>query len=144
MSGPSMQRVGVTTAVWGVVFSLVHFYWAAGGSVGTDGDTSSLAVSLYIAFISVLGLVGAVVAHGLCQPWGARVVGRRRLVLLARIGGLALLLGVVVGVGRWITKSSLDGDGASGIVITAYFLLGGLLFSTLGWRRFALRVHKDS
>lgn len=138
MSGISMRLVGAATVIWGVLFSVVHFYWAAGGLVGTYGDTPSLAESLYIAFIAVLGLLGATVAHGLYQPWGARVFGRRRLILLARIGGVALLLGVVVGVGRWITKSSLEGDGAIGIVITAYFLLGGLLFSTLGWpTRFA-------
>jgi len=131
----SLRWMGVATAAWGVVFSVVRLYWAAGGSVGTDGDTPSVAVSLYIAFIAVLGLLGAAVAHGLYQPWGARVVGHRRLALLARIGGVALLLGVGVGVSQWTTKSSLEGDGVAGIVITAYFLLGGLLFSMLGWRR---------
>jgi UDP-N-acetylmuramyl pentapeptide phosphotransferase/UDP-N-acetylglucosamine-1-phosphate transferase len=80
----------------------------------------------------VLGLAGAAVAHGLYQPWGARI-GHRRLRTLARLGGVLLLLGVIYGTGRWIAAGSLGDDGADGAVITAYFLLGGLLFSALGW-----------
>jgi hypothetical protein len=41
---------------------------------------------------------------------------------------------VTFGAGSWVVEWSLSGDGATGIVITLYFLLGGLLFSTLGWR----------
>lgn len=133
MSGISMHRVGVATSIWGVVFAVVHFYWAAGGSAGTDGGAGpSLAAALYIAFVAVLGLLGAVVAYGLSQPRGERR-RRRRLALLARIGGVALLAGVAVGVGKWIATASIGADGADGVVITAYFLIGGLLFSTLGW-----------
>jgi hypothetical protein len=40
---------------------------------------------------------------------------------------------VTFGTGNWLVEWSLDG-GTAGIVITLYFLLGGLLFSTLGWR----------
>lgn len=83
------------------------------------------------------GLAGAAVAHGLYQPWGTRV-GRRALRMLARFGGLILLLGVAVGVGSWIAAGSLGDDGANGVAITAYFLLGALLFSALGWHRGAL------
>jgi hypothetical protein len=136
MSGISMRRVGVATSIWGVVFAVVHFYWAADGSIGTNGKTPSLAASLYIAFIAVLGLLGAVVAHGLSQRWGERL--ERRLVLLARVGGTALLAGVAGGVAPWIAAGSIgDNDGtsvAASVTITAYFLIGGLLFSTLGWR----------
>ena len=129
-----VRRLAAVTAAWGVVFAGFHFYWAAGGSVGIEGDAPSLAASLYIAFIAVLGLVGAAVAYGLEKGWGARS-GRRRLRMLARLGGLVLLLGVAVGVGPWIAAGSLGDDGAAAVVITAYFLLGGLLFSTLGWVR---------
>lgn len=129
----SIRRLGIVTAIWGIVFASVHFYWAAGGGAAYEG-TPSLAESLYIAFIAVLGLVGAAVAQGLYQPWGTRV-GRRALRRLARVGGVILLLGVAIGVGSWIAAGSLGGDGANGVVITAYFLLGGLLFSALGWHR---------
>lgn len=53
--------------------------------------------------------------------------------MLARVGGTLLSLGVAVGVGGWIAAGSIGDDGADGVVITAYFLLGGLLFSALGW-----------
>jgi hypothetical protein len=129
----SIRRLGVVTAVWGIVFAGFHFYWAAGGGAAYEG-TPSLGESLYIAFIAVLGLAGAAVAHGLYQPWGTRV-GGRALRMLARFGGVILLLGVAFGVGRWIADGSLGDDGANGVAITAYFLLGGLLFSALGWHR---------
>jgi hypothetical protein len=58
---------------------------------------------------------------------------RRTLIILARTGGAALLLGVVFGAGRWLADWSLDGDGAAGVVITLYLLLGGFLFSAFGW-----------
>jgi hypothetical protein len=73
----SIRRLGIVTAVWGIVFAGFHFYWAAGGGAAYEG-TPSLGESLYIAFIAVLGLAGAAVAHGLYQPWGTRV-GRRGL-----------------------------------------------------------------
>jgi hypothetical protein len=42
---------------------------------------------------------------------------------------------VVFGTGSWLLDGSLNGDGAAGVVGTLYFLLGGVLFSTLGWHR---------
>jgi hypothetical protein len=132
ISDISIRRVGAATALWGLVFAAFHFYWAAGGTTANDPDSQSLADSIYIAFIAFIGLVSAAVAHGLYQPWGDRI-GRRRLRVLARVGGTLLFLGVAVGVGGWIAAGSIGDDGADGVVITAYFLLGGLLFSALGW-----------
>ena len=53
--------------------------------------------------------------------------------MLARLGGAMLLLGVVAGVARWAADGGLGDDGAAGVVITAYFFAGGVLFSLLGW-----------
>jgi hypothetical protein len=132
----NFARLAQLTAVWGVIFAVVHVYWAAGGEVGMNGDPAdTLGAQTYIAFIAVLGLAGAAVARGLAN--GSR---RPALILLARAGGAALLLGVAFGTGRWLADGSLDGDGAAGIVTTLYFLLGGLLFSALGWRRDAPRL----
>jgi hypothetical protein len=130
----SLSTLGAATVAWGVLFAGFHFYWAAGGGAAVDESASTHAESLYIAFVATLGLAGAAVAHGLYRPWGARI-GRRRLRLAALLGGLVLLVGVGVGVGRWIAAGSLEGDGAAGIVITAYFLLGGALFTALGGHR---------
>jgi hypothetical protein len=117
-----------------VLFVAVHFYWAAGGTaLGNGGDTDA-AEQAYIGFIAAVGLLGAAVGHGFAHGWGARL-GHRRLTLLARAGGAALVPGVLIGVGRWLGDGGVGDDGVSGVVITAYFLLGGVLFSMLGWRR---------
>jgi hypothetical protein len=131
-SAISTRRLGAAAAVWGIVFAGFHFYWAAGGTLAHDPSGQSLADSLYITFIALLGLAGAAVALGTHQHWGIRI-GYPRLRRLARLGGVLLILGVVVGVGRWIMDGSLGDDGAEGVVITVYFLLGGMLFSSLGW-----------
>jgi hypothetical protein len=127
---PNFARVAQLTTVWGVIFAVVHAYWAAGGAAGMNGDPADTrGAQVYIGLIAALGLAGAAVAVGL-----ARGSGRRPVFLLARAGGAALLLGVAFGTGRWLADWSLDGDGVTGVAITLYFLLGGLLFSALGWR----------
>jgi hypothetical protein len=135
-----LRRLGHITVAWGVIFAVVHAYWAAGGAAGTDGDPADTApVQIYIAFIAALGLVGAGVADALVHERTGRP-GRRALSLLARAAGVALLAGVAVGVGRWLIQGGLADDGATGIAITLYFLVGGLLFSALGWRRAPARA----
>jgi hypothetical protein len=139
----NLTRVAQVTAGWGVIFAVVHAYWAAGGAAGMNGEPAGAAgVQAYIAFIAVLGLLGAAVAAGLV-PGSRPRPGRRLLIPLARAGGAALLLGVAFSTGRWLVVGSLEGDGATGVVITLYFLLGGLLFSTLGWRRDTLAFSRS-
>jgi peptidoglycan/LPS O-acetylase OafA/YrhL len=109
--------------VWSIVFAVVHLYWAAGGEFGSNGaPADTTGEQLYIAFIAAIGLVAAVVAH-------------RGHVRLARIGAAALLVGVAAGTTRWLTQGDLGDDGAGGVIITLYFLLGGMLFLRLGLRR---------
>jgi hypothetical protein len=129
------MRIGHLTVAWGLLFAIVHAYWAAGGEVGMNGDAAdTLAAQLYIGFIAALGLTAAGVAIGLSAAGNPPAV-QRALELLARAGGAALLIGVATGAGRWLADGSLGGDGAEGVAITLYFLLGGILFSLLGWRR---------
>ena len=130
-----MGRISTPTVVWGVVFAIVHFFWAAGGEGGAGQETTEgVGVAIYIAFIGVLGLAGAAVAYGLGRFPAARIE-RMHLIGLARTGAIVLALGVVFGVGRWVADGSLGDDGASGVVITAYFALGSALFAALGWER---------
>jgi hypothetical protein len=110
------------TVGWSIVFAIIHFYWAAGGPLGMNGEPADESgEQLYIAFIAAIGLVAAGVAHR----------GHRRL---ARIGGAALLVGVAAGTARWLADGSLGDDGVGGVVITLYFLLGGVLFTALARR----------
>ena len=123
------------TGAWALLFAVVHAYWAAGGAAGMNGEPADApGAQGYIAIITLLGLLGAAVANGLV-PGSRGLFGHRRLVLLARAGGGALLMGVVIGVSRWLVDGGLDGDGAAGVITTVYFLLGGVLFSLLGWAR---------
>jgi hypothetical protein len=125
----NLIHLGRATVAWALLFAVIHVYWAAGGGAGMNGDSADTASAQgYIAFIAALGVAGAAVARGVIRA------PRRTLVMLARAGGVVLFAGVVVGVGRWIADGGLNGDGAAGVVITAYFLLGGVLFSALGWR----------
>jgi hypothetical protein len=130
----SLPLVARVTVAWGVLFAVVHFYWAAGGTALGNAGATDAAAQAYIGFIALVGLLSAAVAHGFEHDWGARL-GRGRLTLLARVGGGVLVLGVLGGVGRWLGDGGIGHDGVDGVVITAYFLLGGVLFSTLGWRR---------
>ena len=122
-----MNLLSRLTIAWAVLFAIVHFYWAAGGSAGMNGEPAEeLGAQLYIGVIALVGLASGVIAYGL-----SRDPGRRLLVRLARLGGAALLLGVAVGTARWIADAGLGGDGAAGVVTTLYFLVGGALFLTL-------------
>jgi hypothetical protein len=128
MAAMTHSRIARITTAWGLLFAVAHFYWAVGGEVGMGDDPAdTLAAQLYIGFIAVLGLVGAAVAQS------------RGLTLLKRTGAIALLLGVAFGTGKWLSSGTLEGDGAEGIAITLYFLLGGVLFSLLGWGERRLR-----
>lgn len=118
------------TVIWAVVFAVVHAYWAAGGEAGMNGEPAdTLGAQLYIAFIALVGLAAGAVAYQL-----GRRPHDRALLMLARAGGAALLLGVVFGTARWIGDGGLNGDGAEGVAITLYFLLGGVLFTRLSAR----------
>jgi hypothetical protein len=126
--------VGSATSAWGIVFAIVHAYWAAGGAIGMNGDPAHTpGAQIYIGGVTLVGLLSALVAARLDRDHRAAWRGAP-LRTLARIGGAALLLGVAVGSARWVADGSLDGDGAGGVVITAYFLAGGVLFSVLGRR----------
>jgi hypothetical protein len=126
-STSSHRRLARLTGAWGLLFAVVHAYWAAGGTTGMNGDPAdTLGAQLYIGVIALVGLASAGIALGLAhRPHHAT------LTRLARAGGAALLLGVAFGTGRWAVNWSLDGDGAAGVVITLYFLLGGVLFLAL-------------
>jgi hypothetical protein len=135
------MRIGYLTAAWGLLFAIVHAYWAAGGEAGMNGDSAgTVGAQIYIGFIAALGLVGAGVGIGLAERGNPPPVDRA-LVLLARIGGIALLVGVAAGTVRWMADGGLGGDGAAGVAITLYFLFGSVLFSLLGWRSSSTTRH---
>jgi hypothetical protein len=120
------RRLAHVTAAWGILFAVVHVYWAAGGEAGMNGEPAeTLGTQLYIGGIALLGFTGAGVARAAVDH--PHPVFTR----LARLGGAVLLLGVAIGAGRWLAQGSLGGDGAAGVATTLYFLLGGILFTAV-------------
>lgn len=97
---------GYAAFAWGVVFSGISFYWAAGGNLGADTVGGSieqlgrardpmLIAALWIAgFLKVLG---ALLAVALVHPLG-RTLPRRRVALLGSAATVLLTLygGVLV------------------------------------------------
>ncbi|MFN8112616.1 MAG: hypothetical protein U0R51_05395 [Solirubrobacterales bacterium] len=134
MTRQNLHRISVLTVAWGSIFAAVHAYWALGGDAALNETADSVAASLYIGFVALLGVAGAAVARGLDRPWGERF-GIARLRLTARTGGAMLATGVVIGTVRWIVDGSLGDHAAAGIAITSYFLLGAILFLALGFGR---------
>jgi hypothetical protein len=60
MRSLTTTKLARLTAAWGVIFAVVHFYWAAGGEAGMNGEPAdTLGAQIYIAFIAVLALAGA-------------------------------------------------------------------------------------
>jgi hypothetical protein len=124
-----LRRLAHLTAAWGIVFAVIHAYWAAGGGAGMHGEPAdTVGAQVYIGLIALIGLLGAGVARAAVDH------PHPVFTCLARLGGVVLLLGVAIGVGRWLSQWSLGGDGAAGVAITLYFLLGGILFSVLAAR----------
>lgn len=96
----SLPLLAWVTVAFGVLFTLAHFYWAAGGTaIDSAGDTDAAQDS--IGFIAVVGLLGAAVRHGFAHDREARLT-RPRLTLLARARGAALAIGNLSGVERWL------------------------------------------
>lgn len=133
----TLRLLASVTVIWALVFALAHFCWAAGSEIAgyaADEDGLSTRAALYIAGVALVGLLGAAVAYGFQRSGNGRLASRwlRRA---ARLGAVALLLGVALGSARWAVDGSLGDDGAGGVFITLYFLVGGLLYALLGWSR---------
>jgi hypothetical protein len=61
---PIDLSVARLTVAWGVLFAVVHFYWAAGGSAAMDdGGASDAAEQASIAFGAFLAGVGLTLAE---------------------------------------------------------------------------------
>src|SRR4051794_8623074 len=72
----TFETIGWVTVTWSVVFAAVHFYWAAGGAFGMNGDPADTpGAQAYIGFIALLGVLGGPVALRLVRERAARRSG---------------------------------------------------------------------
>ena len=135
MKGRTWPAYGA--AVWGVLFALVHLYWALGGRAGLPADVSVKGSTplLVISIVAVpLCLAAAVLALALVRPFG-RIVGDSWLLAGAWAAAALMIVhaapAVVVA-----TQHLLDADAGaltpeerySWLLYEPYWLLGGGLF----------------
>jgi hypothetical protein len=139
-------------AVLAVVYAVVSFYWAAGGTAGIGtlggrleelGRQGDPGVRWLAGVAGVLKVLGAVVALALVRPWG-RVVPRWLLSGAAWAGAVVLVgygaLNVVVG--GLVLGGVVEAPGAADrgalwwhvLVWDLWFLVWGVLLGVAAWR----------
>src|SRR5262245_38261472 len=70
-----LSWTGYAAAGWSVLYALIGFYWASGGSSGY-ALAGSVAARPVAWGITALGLTGAVIALATVRPWGLGVSRR--------------------------------------------------------------------
>lgn len=142
---------GYLAFAWGLIFAVISFYWAGGGTVGADtvgGSIESLGRArdpLLFAALWVTGslkVLGAALALALVNQWGTRLPRRPT----AWLGWVAAVLLTLYG-GIWVAAEALV---AAGLVRPAEpvawkpllwhlyvwdmsFLIWGILFGLAAW-----------
>jgi Protein of unknown function (DUF3995) len=135
-----------------LLYAVVSFYWAFGGTagigtlggrleeLGRNGDP----VVLWLAGIAgVLKVAGAVLALALVRPWG-RVVPRRVLLVAAWAGAVVLVgygglyvVGGALALGGVVEVAGAEDRGALWwhvLVWDLWFLVWGVLLGMAAWR----------
>jgi hypothetical protein len=147
----SRWAVGVAYAAggWAFLFAALSFYWALGGTAGSE-TVSPAIVQLARAHVpwvmaalwisAIIKVVSGLVALALIQPWGSRVP--RWILLLLAWGAGALLF---VHGGLYFAVGVLALSGAISVSTPAtvlpwftflwgpWWLMGGLLFLLAAW-----------
>ncbi|PFD92859.1 hypothetical protein CN275_04690 [Bacillus anthracis] len=119
---------GYAAFVWSTLFTLIHVYWAAGGTLGFEGKTMGKALFIINLVAIALCIIAAFTA--LVQAWGRRFPS---WLLLTSAWGACVVLGLRGCVG--IIQSLLDSESLSLllVIIEPFFLLGGILYGLLAF-----------
>ena len=145
----STTWAGYAACVWALAFSAISFYWAAGGTAGSDtigpAITSMAHDPAFIALLWITGtlkLLGGLLALALVRPWG-RALPRRVLLTAAWGGGILMAL---YGGASWVQEGLMvtgviripAGLGQTAAVWHVllwdpWWLLGGILFLIAAW-----------
>jgi Protein of unknown function (DUF3995) len=151
-SEPTANWPAYAACVVALLYAVVSFYWAFGGTAGVGtlgGQLEELGragdpVVLWLAGIAgVLKVAGAVLALALVRPWG-RVVPRRVLLGAARAGAVGLVGygGLYVVGGVLVLSGVVEVAGAVDraalwwrvLVWDLWFLVWGVLLGLATWR----------
>lgn len=123
--GRALAGLGATCSL---LFGLVHFYWAIGGTVGTDDAKGAMSDRpWFLAYDIAAGIIFVAVAAG-AAALSAKVGNprlRAQLVTACRWGGsLALLRGGLA----LVQDVAMFDEIRIGVVYDLVFTLGGLIF----------------
>ncbi|MEO7001537.1 MAG: DUF3995 domain-containing protein [Ktedonobacterales bacterium] len=133
---------------WAFIFAAVSFYWAAGGTVGSETIGPAITGLAHDpVFIAILWLTGALkvvaglLALAFVQPWG-RMIPRWMLLTAAWIA--FVIMALYEGAASWVQHGLMAAGGIgipSGLGTTAlywhlllwdpWWLAGGILFGAL-------------
>lgn len=121
---------GYAAFVWSTLFTLIHVYWAAGGTLGFEGKTMGKALFIINLVAIALCIIAAFTALALVQAWGRRFPS---WLLLTSAWGACVVLGLRGCVG--IIQSLLDSESLSLllVIIEPFFLLGGIFYGLLAF-----------
>lgn len=154
----SSSMTGYSACVWAFIFAAMSFYWALGGTAGTDtlGEIANPELAEKPGFIvlvwgtGVLKALGGLLALALVRPWG-RIVPRWLLVTAVGCGGIFMIVysgaNFLVRLLMWAdlldTPESMHSTAARWHLLfwNPWWLLGGILFSATAW--LAIRSTRD-
>lgn len=140
--------VGYTACAWMLVFAVMSFYWAVGGTAGLNTVSLGQEFASESWFITALWLtgilkvVGGLLALALVQSWGRRLPRWLLLIAAWGTGALLLLHGGDFMIQGAITETgfiSLSGPATwtpthwQTFVWGPWWLLGGLIFCLAAW-----------
>lgn len=145
----SATWAGYAACVWALVFAAISFYWAAGGTAGSDTIGPAITnMARDPAFIAVLWgtgalkVLGGLLALALVRPWG-RILPRWALLTAAWGGGILMAL---YGAASWVQEGLMVAGVIripAGLGRTAalwhvllwdpWWLLGGIFFIIAAW-----------
>ncbi|MDQ2831932.1 MAG: DUF3995 domain-containing protein [Chloroflexota bacterium] len=148
---PSAYFAGYAACTWSFVFAALSFYWAAGGTAGSNTLADSIkegALARDPAIVALawgagaLKIVGGLLALTLIQAWG-RLIWRWMLLmaawgtaaLLMLHGGLNLAVRAIMAVGIIPTPASMHSAAAYWYLVLwdPWFVIGGILFGAAAW-----------
>ncbi len=148
----SRPWIPYTAAAWAVVFAIVSFYWASGGTIGIGtlarsiqqlGRERSPSFVAEVWATGVLKLVAAAIALALIRPWGKRIAPRLLRILiwgtgvtLLLYGGSNLIQDVLIVAGVIDVPKSMGPEAVRWYLFLwePWWILGGVLFLATAWQ----------
>lgn len=125
-------------ALWAIVFSLLHFVWAAGWYIGLDAEQAQKAFQqnwflIYDIIAGVLCLFGAIIALAISQ--NLKKSSTRKIIswLAWLVTGLLILRGAI-GIMKIIYLLIIEKSISSAAFWDIWFCVGAVLFSSAVWR----------